>query len=143
MSPVTEAMYEHEDRSARRREDDARGGQTAYQIAAGKAAALAGRELSERSRKRLGSAIHLGLALTAGAAYGLVRRRYPRVGAGAGLLYGAAFFLVVDEGANALLGLTPGPRAFPWQAHARGLLGHLTFGSASELTLRALERIAA
>ena len=40
------------------------------------------------------------------------------------------------------LGLTPGPTAFPWQAHARGLVGHLTFGTVTDGTLRLLDRVA-
>ena len=37
------------------------------------------------------------------------------------------------------LGLTPGPRAFPWQAHARGLAGHLVLGLATEGVLQAAD----
>ena len=40
------------------------------------------------------------------------------------------------------LGLTPGPNAFPWQAHAPGLVGHLTFGTVTDGTLRLLDRVA-
>lgn len=43
---------------------------------------------------------------------------------------------------NPLLGFTPGPRAFPWQAHARGLGGHLAFGLTSDLILDGLDRVA-
>jgi hypothetical protein len=47
---------------------------------------------------------------------------------------------VMDETATPALGLTPGPRAFPWQAHARGLAGHLVFGSVANATLATLRR---
>jgi hypothetical protein len=142
MGRVTTVMYERENPAARRREDDAREGKTAYDAAAEKAAALVGRDLSDRERARAGEAIHWALGAGAGAAYGALRGRLPGADAGAGLLFGASFFLLMDEGGNVALGLTPGPRAFPWQAHARGLVGHLAFGLTTELTMRALDRVA-
>ena len=48
----------------------------------------------------------------------------------------------IDELLNPVLGLTPGPLAFPWQTHARGLGGHLAFGVATELVLEGLDRVA-
>jgi hypothetical protein len=48
----------------------------------------------------------------------------------------------IDELMNPPLGLTPGPQAFPWQAHARGFSGHLAFGLTSELVLEGLDRVA-
>ncbi len=66
-------------------------------------------------------------------------------GAGAdaagGLVFGLAFWLLIDEGANVALGLTPGPAEFPWQAHARGLAGHLVFGVATEAALALADRV--
>ncbi len=71
-----------------------------------------------------------------------MRKRWPAAALLKGLPFGAAFFVVVDEFVNVALGLTPGPRAFPWQAHARGLGGHLTFDATSELVLEGLDRVA-
>ena len=42
---------------------------------------------------------------------------------------------------NPVLGLTPGPMAFPWQAHARGLAGHLAYGVTSNAVLDAVDRV--
>lgn len=127
MDLATTAMYERESAETRKREDDARGGKTAYEIAAEKVAGLAGRELDEEQRKLAGSAIHWSLGVGAGALYGGLRRVLP-LGIGSGLAYGTAFWLVMDEGANTLLGFTPPPNRFPWQTHARGLAGHLVLG---------------
>jgi hypothetical protein len=57
-----------------------------------------------------------------------------------GLGFGMAFWLLMDEGAVYALGLTPGPGAFPWETHARGLAGHLTFGAVADVTLHALQQ---
>jgi hypothetical protein len=142
MGRVTGAMYEREDRWARQAEDDARGGRTAYGVAAEKAARLAGASLDNDQRERLGLAIHWALGIGAGAAYAVLRRRFRAMGRTAGLSFGTAFWALLDEGLVPALGLTPGPRAFPWQTHARGLAGHLTFGSVTDGTLRLLDAVA-
>lgn len=141
MGQATSYLYEREDPVAREREDDARDGKTAYGVAAEKGAALVGRELGDEERQQLGSGIHWALGIGTGALYGALRGRVPGVGSGFGLTFGTAFWAVVDEGANVALGLTPGPGEFPWEAHARGLAGHLVFGVAAESTMRLLDQV--
>jgi hypothetical protein len=141
MGKVTTYLYDREDQTARHTEDEARGGKTAYEAAAEKSAALFGRSLDERQRERFGLAIHWALGIGTGAVYALLRRRFDRVGKLGGTGFGTAFWALVDEGLVSRLGLTPSPRRFPWQTHARGLAGHLTFGTVTDATLRALERI--
>lgn len=141
MGRVTAYMYEHEDPEARHAEDEVRGGRTAYETAAEKAAAAAGTTLPARRRQELGSAIHWALGIGAGAAYALLRRRVQGMGSAAGTAFGTGFWAFLDEGLVPALGLTPGPTAFPWQTHARGLVGHLTFGTVTDGTLRLLDRI--
>jgi hypothetical protein len=141
MGKVTGYMYEREDRRVRKAEDEARGGGTAYGAAAEKTAGLAGRTLTREEREQAGSAIHWGLGIGAGAFYAVVRRRLLFLGSTAGTAFGTAFWAVMDEGVVPALGLTPGPMAFPWQTHARGLVGHLTFGTVTDGTLRVLDRV--
>jgi hypothetical protein len=142
MGKVTGYMYEHEDREARQAEDEARGGRTAYEVAAEKAATAAGTSLEPRRREEIGSAIHWALGIGAGAAYAVLRRRVQGLGGAAGTAFGTAFWAFLDEGLVPALGLTPGPYAFPWQAHARGFVGHVTFGTVTDGTLRLLDRVA-
>ena len=141
MGKVTNYMYEHEDREARREEDDARGGRSSYEAAAEKAAAAAGTSLDRRQRAQAGSALHWALGIGAGAAYAVLRRRFQGLGAAAGTAFGTGFWAFMDEGLVPALGLTPGATAFPWQTHARGLVGHLTFGTVTDGTLRLLDRV--
>ncbi len=141
MDRVTTAMYERQDPRARRREERVRGGKTAYVIAAEKAARVAGLRVSKRQLRSAGQVIHWWLGAEAGISYALARRRVPAAGRLKGIGFGSGFWLVVDEIANPLLGLTKGPRAFPWQAHARGLAGHLAFGVSAHLTLSLLDRV--
>lgn len=141
MGRVTTFLYEREDAQARKEEDDARDGKTAYGVAAEKAAALVGRELNPQQRDALGSGLHWGLGMGAGAAYGVLRHKMPVSKWGSGVAFGTAFWALVDEGANTVLGLTPKPQEFPWQAHARGFAGHLAFGLAADATLRLTDRL--
>jgi hypothetical protein len=142
MEQVTTYMYEHENRAARQREDEARGGKHAFAVAAEKTARLTGIHLSEGQQQRLGLAYHWGLGLGAGALYGALRPRIGWLDRGQGALFGLLFFLLIDEAMNTAFGLTPPPRAFPWQAHARGLAGHLVYGLVTETALDALDRAA-
>jgi hypothetical protein len=141
MGKLTTYLYDREDQSARQAEDEARGGKTAYGAAAEKTAGLFGKSLDEKQRERLGSAIHWALGIGTGAGYALLRRRFGRVGKLGGTGFGTAFWALVDQGLVSLLGLTPSSARFPWQTHARGLAGHLTFGTVTDATLRALERV--
>ncbi|AFZ66251.1 DUF1440 domain-containing protein [Deinococcus peraridilitoris] len=132
MGKATSYLYDQENQQAREREDAARDGKMAYGVAAEKAAELMDQELDDDQRQQYGSAIHWALSLAAGAAYGVMRDAVPLSGWSKGLLFGAAFWLTVDEAGNAALGLTKPPQAFPWQTHARGLAGHLVFGVVTE-----------
>lgn len=140
MGKVTTFLYERENPTARQREDSARHGQTAYGAAAERLAHLAGTTLSDDQRQMYGKRIHWALGSCAGALYGVLRDRLPDRALARGLTFGTLFWLVVDEGANTALGLTPGPTAFPWQAHARGLAGHLAYGTIADATLDLLAR---
>jgi hypothetical protein len=56
-----------------------------------------------------------------------------------GLLYGFSIFLLWDELGAVALGIARPPRAYPWQAHLRGLAGDLALGLATHVALSALE----
>lgn len=139
MGQATSYLYEHESKEAREEEDEARGGKTAYGVAAEKAAHALDRDLSEDERKQAGSAIHWALGTGTGALYGALRGRLPNADWGQGLALGTVFWLLMDEVVTPALGLTPGPTAFPWQTHARGLAGHLVYGLVNETILDVID----
>lgn len=140
MNQATTWMYEHEADAAKARENDARGDETAYASAAGAMAGVAGYALEKDQRAQAGQALHWIAGIGAGAFYGVARKRWPSVAGAVGLPFGAGFYLAIDEIMNPALGFTPGPTAFPWQTHARGLGGHLVFGLALEVLLGGLDR---
>lgn len=141
MNRVTTLMYKRENKVARQREDAARGNKTAYEIAADKAAAIIGRTLTDRQRARWGQIIHWSLGIGAAIVYTAIRTQLESPGLRHGLLFGFIFWAVMDETVTPLLRLTPGPLAFPWQTHLRGLVGHLAFGGVVELTLAFLDMV--
>jgi hypothetical protein len=140
MGMATEYLYEHEDKSARQREDDARGGKTAYGVAAEKVADFAGISLSDAERKKTGAGIHWALGVAAGAAYGLATRNDTSFSPLRGLGFGTLFWATMDETVTPLLGLTPGPKAFPLETHARGLAGHAVFDATADAALSVINR---
>jgi hypothetical protein len=141
MGRVTTYMYEHESREARRQEDRARGDKTAFASAAEKGAGMVGADLNDKQLQKAGTALHWGLGVGAGAVYGAMRGRLLDPEWKSGMEFGSGFFVLVDEVANPVLGFTPGPGAFPWQTHARGLAGHTVFGVTAEAVMRALDRV--
>lgn len=88
----------------------------------------------------LGLAIHYQLGMAPAVLYTRLRRRLPWLRAGRGALYGGLLYLVNDELAARALRLSGRPRDYPWQAHARGLVGHVVLGVVTEVTLNALEQ---
>lgn len=142
MDQVTTAIMERQPEEVSEREKAARGDKSALENAAEKGAALAGKEITKEERKKIGLGIHWSLGVTSGAVYGALRNRIPAMGIGSGLTYGAAYFLLMDEAALTALGLAPPPQNFPWQTHARGLVGHLVLGGALESVFDALDLVA-
>lgn len=140
MSAVSSTLYQRESPSARRREVRARGGKTAAAAAAAKGAALAGTPLPPAKREQAGQAVQWALGIGAGATYAVLRRRVGGLIPGAGLAFGSGFWLLLDEVVVPVLGITPGPTGLPWQTHARGLAGGLSFGAVADATLKVLDR---
>lgn len=142
MERVTTTLYRRESKEARQEEERARQGELSSSVAARKMASSVGVSLDEDAQKKLGNALHWGLGIGAGTAYAAMRERIAGLDCGRGIGFGTAFFLLMDEGVNTALGFTPPPKAFPWQAHARGLAAHLTFGLITYMALNALDRVA-
>lgn len=140
---VSTAIYEREDRATWLAENLARKGRPVYEVAVDQFARAAGRRLTRSQRRVWGWRFHQAFGVLGGVGYAVLRRRHPRIGAGMGLLFGAAFFLLGDEVLMPLAGWSPGPRAFSWKVHARGAVSHLAYGVAAEATARVLDRATA
>lgn len=128
-------LYEREDEQARAREEQLRSAMPTT-VLVRKTAGVFGRELADEQADKLGMLVHYAFGASGGpAAKVLMARGLSPVQAGLGVA--AAMSVVVDEGLNTVLGLTPPPQAFPWQAHARGGAAHAVYGLALGLMLSA------
>ena len=97
-----------------------------------------GHELKEEEKRPAGAAVHYAFGTVTGGLYGAVAEFSPEFTAGVGLPFGAAFWLVADETAVPLLGLSEGPTRYPLSTHAYAFASHLVYGLTAEVTRRAV-----
>lgn len=142
MEKVTGFLWRREDPAAQERYEEVTEGRYPPARMAEKVERVLDLGLGEEKRMMLAQGLHWGYGIGAGAAYALLRRRVPRAALGQGLVFGAAFSLVGDELMTALTGLAEPPQVYPWQAHARGLAGHLAFGLAADSALDLMDAAA-
>ena len=136
-------LMNREDPEVLRQETRARvEGMDPAHVAANRVARAFGRELSPPQPHPAGIGVHYAIGMLPAMMYGPLRRSIPGLSAGRGLLYGLGLFLLVDEGVAPALGLASGPGAYPIQAHARGLAGHLLLGAVTDAVLEVLDDIA-
>jgi len=96
--------------------------------------------LTPSEKKVAGPAVHYSLGTGGGGLYGLAAEIAPAVTVGSGLPFGGVFWLVVDEGAVPLLGLSKGPTAYPLSTHAYALSSHFVYGLTAEVVRRAIRK---
>ena len=99
---------------------------------------LFGHHLQKDDKAWAGNAVHYATGGTSGAVYGAAVELVPRLAAGAGLPFGTAVWLVIDEGAVPLLGLSKGPTEYPVSTHVYALASHFVYGLTTETVRRAL-----
>ena len=97
-------------------------------------------KLTKNEKKFAGPAVHYSLGSGVSGLYGAVAEVAPEVTVGDGLPFGAAFWLVVDEGAVPLLRLSKSPTHYPLSLHAYALASHLVYGLTAEVVRRSVRR---
>lgn len=100
-----------------------------------------GRELRESEKEPAGALVHYAFGTATGGLYGAVAEFAPQVTVGAGFPFGAIFWLVADETAVPLLGLSKPPTEYPVSTHVYALSSHLVFGLTVEIVRRAVRNI--
>ncbi|MCA1594417.1 MAG: DUF1440 domain-containing protein [Acidobacteria bacterium] len=76
------------------------------------------------------------MGATSGALYGALAEAIPEVKAGVGVPFGAAVWLIADEGIVPAAGLSKSPTEYPLSIHAYAFASHLVFGLTTELVRR-------
>jgi putative membrane protein len=93
-------------------------------------------KLTKSEKKVAGPAVHYAFGTVVGGLYGAATEVAPEIANGAGLPFGAAFWLVADETALPLLGLSKGPTAYPVSTHVYALASHFVYGLTAEVVRR-------
>jgi len=87
-----------------------------------------GKEMTTHEEKVFEQGVANGLSAVMGAAYALTARRWKLGWLTGGVVFGALFWLVEDEGLGPMLGLAGDNAKYPLEAHLRGLAAHVAFG---------------
>ncbi|MGB9180357.1 MAG: DUF1440 domain-containing protein [Pyrinomonadaceae bacterium] len=95
-------------------------------------------ELTRSEKEVAGAALHYAMGATSGALYGAVAEIVPEVKIAEGIPFGAAVWLIADEGIVPAAGLSKSPAEYPLQIHAYALASHLVFGLTTEIVRRAV-----
>jgi uncharacterized membrane protein YagU involved in acid resistance len=127
MTPVTAKLMEMESDADKEQEKKVSPG-VSYNLAAKQLAGVAGIELDKEQASTVGNLFHLGLGLTAGEMYVVLRRAIGLGPISSSVLVGMALFLGIDEGLTPAMGWGAPPQDYPMATHVRGLVGHLTLG---------------
>lgn len=121
-------FYDRQSQSSRQREEELRQEMPTTTLVR-RAGEMVGTRVEDERAEKLGMAVHYAFGASGGPAAAIIRRR--DVGPlAAGLSVGAGMWVVVDEGANAVLGLTPPAPEWPLVTHIRALAAHLVYGVA-------------
>jgi hypothetical protein len=100
-----------------------------------------GHEIQQSEKKSAGAAVHYAFGTVSGGMYGALAEVVPQVTTGAGVPFGAAFWLLADEISVPLLGFSKGPTEYPVSTHAYALASHLVYGATAELSRRAIRHV--
>ena len=100
-----------------------------------------GHELQESEKEPAGAAVHYTFGALTGGLYGALAEVSPQVTMGAGVPFGAAFWLIADEVTVPLLGLSKGPTEYPPSTHVYAFASHIVYGVTAELSRRALRQV--
>jgi putative membrane protein len=98
-------------------------------------------QLSESQKHAGGAIAHYAMGLASGGIYGAAAELLPEVTIGAGLPFGAAVWVVADEGIVPALGLSKSPAEYPLSKHAYAFASHLVYGLSTELVRNAVRRV--
>ena len=140
MDRVTWMLQDRQNRQAIRREREAWPEGLDVSHALGyKLAGAAGLPAAKNQPSTLGITTQYCLSIGPAILYAALRERDLRFAADRGLLYGFLIFILWDELLSAATGTAAPPTKYPWQAHMRGLVGHLALGVATHIALSALE----
>ena len=103
--------------------------------------AVTGHDVPDEDKAAAGVGVHYSTGISFGALFGLFASQRTGWGLLAGLLYGIAIWLGLDEIALRVLRMGPPPEDVPLSQHVQALGAHLVYGSVTGLVSRLLLRV--
>jgi putative membrane protein len=97
--------------------------------------------LTKAGKEKAGEIAHYAMGAASGAIYGVAAEMIPIVTVGQGIPFGAAVWLLADEGVVPAAGLSKAPTEYPLSTHAYALASHLVYGLTTELVRRTVRRV--
>jgi len=97
-------------------------------------------KLSKAEKETAGTVAHYAMGAASGAIYGAFTELAPQVSIGEGVPFGAAVWLIADEGIVPAIGLSRSAKNFPLSTHAYALASHLVYGLTTELVRKAVRK---
>lgn len=96
---------------------------------------------SKETRSTLSYLFHWAFSLLTGGIYGAVRAGAAPLDLTGGAVFGSSVWLLGDEVAMPLMGMTDGPTAYPLNLHLYGAGAHLAYGLTTSITTRILYKV--
>jgi hypothetical protein len=97
-------------------------------------------KLTKSEKETAGTVAHYAMGAASGAIYGAFTELAPEVSIGEGVPFGAAVWLIADEGIVPAIGLSKSAKNYPLSTHAYALASHLVYGLTTELVRKAVRR---
>ncbi|HEX8773166.1 MAG TPA: DUF1440 domain-containing protein [Pyrinomonadaceae bacterium] len=98
------------------------------------------RSLTEGEKEPAGTVVHYVFGIASGGLYGALAEVAPVLTVGAGLPFGAVFWLTADEIVVPALGLSEKPTEYPPSTHAYSFFSHLVYALTIEAVRRTVRR---
>lgn len=108
-----------------------------FVVLAQKLEGAAGLEKDERREKLFEKAVITGVSASSGALYAVAARKWSLGWLAGGVVFGALFWAIEDEGLGPAMGLAGDNSKYPLEAHLRGLAAHVVFGIVTAGLLKA------
>ena len=100
---------------------------------------ILGRSLTRQELRAAAPLTHYLFGASVAAVYGAYAQRRPAQASGAG--FGTTVWLLADEMAMPVLGLSNSTTRRPLEMHLQALFAHLVYGTTTEMTRRAVQRV--
>jgi putative membrane protein len=84
-------------------------------------------------KERFGTAIYYAFGMSSGLLYGAAAELVPNIRTGSGSIFGAIYWLFIDEGLVPALGLSKSSTHIEFSVHIYALASHLVYGITTEV----------